>query len=157
MWYRLYRQDGEEVGEIIAHDDIKISQDHRVSLEKRVFQDLAIYKLQVTLIHIYIYTTDDDDNDNDDDDNDDDDDDRFTMFLCLTREDIPATPSGTKTIPIMSPSPSSRETLSQNTEETATSSVLKNCQVKSWKSWTSSFSPTAVLKLAELPTYFNTA
>ena len=50
MWYRLYRKDGEEVGEIIAHDDIKIIQDHRMSFEKRVFEDLAIYKLQVKLI-----------------------------------------------------------------------------------------------------------
>ena len=48
VWSRLYHQDGQELAEIIAHDDIKIIQDDRVTFEKRVFQDLAIFKLQVT-------------------------------------------------------------------------------------------------------------
>ena len=47
VWYRLYRKDGEEVGEIIAHDDQKIIRDDRVSFEKKVYEGLAIYKLQV--------------------------------------------------------------------------------------------------------------
>ena len=47
MWFRLFQQDGQEVGEIIAHDDKKIIEDDRVSFEKKVYEDLAIYKLQV--------------------------------------------------------------------------------------------------------------
>ena len=52
VWSRLYHQDGQELAEIIAHDDIKIIQDDRVTFEKRVFQDLAIFKLQVTELSV---------------------------------------------------------------------------------------------------------
>ena len=47
MWYRLFQQDGQELGEIIAHDDRKMIQDDRVFFEKKVYEDLAVYKLQV--------------------------------------------------------------------------------------------------------------
>ena len=45
--YRLRHQETDQLGEIIAHDDLKILQDDRVSFEKKIFQDLAIYKLLV--------------------------------------------------------------------------------------------------------------
>ena len=118
MWYRLlHDQEGQEVGEIIAHDDMKIIQDDRVVFEKRVFQDLALFKLQVKAA-INISSNDDDD--------------RFTIFLSPTTEHIPAKPSRTKTILVMSSSPSSREIpMTMTQTQISTSSVWKNFQVKS--------------------------
>ena len=99
MWYRLlHDQEDQEVREIIAHDDMKIIEDDRVVIEKKVFQDLALFKLQVTSA-IDIFFTDDDG--------------RFTMFPSPTMVDIPAKPSRTMTILVMLSSPSSRETITQ--------------------------------------------
>ena len=47
LWSRLQHQENGEVGEIIAHDDLKLLQDDRIVFEKKVFQDLSIYKLLV--------------------------------------------------------------------------------------------------------------
>ena len=46
VWYRelLFQDDYKE---IISDDNIKVLDDDRISVEKTLFEDLAIYKVQV--------------------------------------------------------------------------------------------------------------
>ena len=46
VWYRelLFQDDYKE---IISDDNIKVLDDDRISIEKTLFEDLAIYKVQV--------------------------------------------------------------------------------------------------------------
>ena len=43
-----YRQQDLVMGEIISHGDTMVMEDQRFKLEKTVFEDLAIYKIEVT-------------------------------------------------------------------------------------------------------------
>ena len=43
-----YRQGDLVMGEIISHGDTMVMEDERFQLEKTVFEDLAIYKIEVT-------------------------------------------------------------------------------------------------------------
>ena len=49
-----YRQQDLVMGEIISHGDTMLMEDHRFKLEKTVFEDLAIYKIEVTEFCIWM-------------------------------------------------------------------------------------------------------
>merc|ERR1712198_184209 len=51
VWYKESFYDDED-GEIVSYDNIKVLDDERITLEKTVFEDLSIYKLQIRNIKV---------------------------------------------------------------------------------------------------------
>merc|ERR1719318_1968848 len=47
-----YRQQGLVMGEIISHGDTMVTEDLRFKLEKTVFEDLAIYKIEIMDVEV---------------------------------------------------------------------------------------------------------
>merc|ERR1712035_18497 len=51
VWYKESFYDDEE-REIVSYDNIKVLDDERITLEKTVFEDLSIYKLQIRNVKV---------------------------------------------------------------------------------------------------------